>query len=230
MKSFRFLLGVAIASLSTPAHTADDDLYHFLQADRFEHALSEENFVWDVQGWVGDDYRKLWFKSEGSYEDGSTDEGEVQILYSRAWTPFFDWQVGVRHDFEPTPTRHHLVIGAQGLAPQWFEIDSALFLSDAGDLSARIEAEYDLLLTQRLVLQPRLEVEVAASAVPELGFGSGVTEAEFGLRLRYEWRRKVAPYIGVEWHRYFGETAEFVRDAGVDSEETRFIIGLRLWY
>ena len=230
MRAAALLVPAAVLAFSEITLAADDDIYHFLQADRFEYATSDQHLVWDAQGWLGDDYHKLWVKSEGDYEDASIGEGEVQLLYSRAWTAFFDWQFGLRHDFEPSPTRNHLVIGAQGLAPQWFEIDSALFLSDDGDLSARVEAEYDLLLTQRLVLQPRLEIEIAASSVPELGIGSGVTEAEIGLRLRYEWRRKVAPYIGIEWQRYFGGTADFAESAGFDREEVTFLVGLRLWY
>ena len=213
-----------------PAVAADDDTYTFLQADRFEYAESEDEFVWDLQGWVGDDYRKLWIKTEGKRESGSSKESEVQLLYSRAWSPFFDWQLGVRFDQAPSPDRSYLVLGTQGLAPQWFEIDTAIFLSDEGELSARLEAEYDLLLTQRLVLQPRLEVELAADDVPERGIGRGVTKTEFGIRLRYEWHRKFAPYLGVNWSRLSGDTADFARAAGEDAEDTSFIVGLRLWY
>ena len=212
------------------ANAADDDIYTFLQADRFEYAESPDAWVWDLQGWVGDDYRKLWFKTEGDYADGSADENEIQLLYSRAWTPFFDWQAGLRYDRDPTPSRAHLVLGLQGLAPQWFEIDAAVFLSEDGDLSARLEAEYDLLITQRLILQPRFEAELSASDLPGLGLGSGLNSTELGLRLRYELHRKFAPYLGVNWTRLYGETADFATDAGEDDDDISVLLGVRLWY
>jgi len=220
------VVAAAASTLSLPAVADHDDtVYAFLQADRFEYAESPDAYVWDLQGWLGDDYRKVWIKAEGEYENGgSAEENELQVLYSRAWTPFFDWQAGIRYDFDPTPSRAHLVLGLQGLAPQWFEIDTALFLSEDGDVSARFEAEYDLLLTQRLVLQPRLELELSAADVPEIGIGSGVTSSEFGLRLRYELHRKFAPYVGVNWIRFYGETAEYVKY----DDDLSVILGVRL--
>ena len=127
----------------------------FFLADRVEASSSDDDFLWDVQGWVGNDYHRLWLKSEGDrHETG------IQALYSRAVSPFFDLQLGFRHDFEPQPARSHVVIGVQGLAPHWFEIDAAAFISDEGVVSAKLEAEYDMRLTQRLILQPRVESEV----------------------------------------------------------------------
>jgi copper resistance protein B len=226
LKGSRFSYAVLGLIGANAALAADDDIYAFLQADRFEYAESPDAYIWDLQGWVGDDYRKFWFKSEGEYEDGSTAGNEIQLLYSRAWTPFFDWQLGLRYDVDPTPSRAHLVIGMQGLAPQWFEVDAAVFLSEDGDFSARLEAEYDLLLTQRLVLQPRLELELSASDLPELGIGSGITSSELGLRLRYEFHRKFAPYLGVNWTKLYGGTADYADD----DDDVSAIIGLRLWY
>ncbi|WP_374516184.1 copper resistance protein B, partial [Brevundimonas sp.] len=117
-----------------------------------------------------------------------------------------------------------------GLAPHWWEVDAAAFLSTEGDLTARVEAEYDQRLTQRLILQPRFEVDLSASDIPELGLGSGLTSVEAGLRLRYEFRREFAPYVGVEWSRALGDTADLVEAAGGDPEETRFVLGLRAWF
>ena len=228
MKPHRHALTAYALLCTTPALAADDDTFAFVQADRLEQLLEEDETVWDIQGWIGDDLHKLWVKAEGERED-STDESELQLLYSRAWTPFFDWQVGLRHDFQPE-SRIQLAVGLQGLAPQWFEIDSALFLSDEGDLSARVEVEYDLLLTQRLVLQPRLEVELSASDVPEIGIGSGLAQTELGLRLRYEWHRKFAPYLGLNWTRLYGNTADFAVAAGGDDSDVSALIGVRLWY
>lgn len=219
-------IGLALTVPQLAAQAADDDIYYFLQADRFEYGEKEDSFTWDAQGWVGDDYHKAWLKAEGESEDGDVGENEIQLLYSRAWTPFFDWQAGIRHDLDPEPSRNHLVLGVQGLAPQWFEVDAALFVSEDGDLSARVEVEYDLLLTQRLVLQPRLEAELSASTLPEFGIGSGVSSTELGLRLRYEWHRKFAPYIGINWTKFYGDTADFVGN----HDDVTALLGLRLWY
>lgn len=206
----------------------------FVLADRFEYQTNEGDglVLWDAQGWYGGDRDKLWVKSEGEYAfDADTfEEAEVQALWSRAIAPFFDVQAGIRHDFDPDPSRTYGVIGIQGLAPYQFEVDAAAFLSDKGDASARIEAEYELLLTQRLILQPRAEIELAAQDVPELGIGAGVTKGQAGLRLRYEIKREIAPYVGVAWKRSFGETANFARAAGENVESISFVVGIRLWY
>lgn len=225
----RFCL-VTLALLPLAALGDDDDIYTFIQADRLEYAESGEELVWDLQGWVGDDYRKLWAKSEGKHVDGRIEKAEIQLLYGRAWTAFFDWQAGIRHETDPGPSRNSLVLGIQGLAPQWFEIDAAMFLDDDGDLSARLEAEYDLLLTQRLVFQPRFEVEMAADGKPEAGTGSGLVSTELGVRIRYEFSRKFAPYVGVNWTKLYGETADIATAAGQTDSDTSGIIGVRLWY
>ncbi len=226
MRAGTILAALPILLMAHAAGAADDDLYSFVQADRLEYA---DALVWDLQGWIGDDYHKLWAKAEGEYDD-DVEENELQLLYSRAFSPFFDWQVGLRRDFRPTPSRTQLVLGIQGLAPQWFEIDAAAFVSEDGDVSARFEAEYDLLLTQRLVLQPRLEVEVAFSDVPELGTGSGLNSTDLGIRLRYEFSRKFAPYVGVSWIRLYGDTADLARVAGADDNEVSALVGIRAWF
>lgn len=208
--------------------------YLFLEAERLEFRTNEGDglFLWDAQGWYGGDINKLWVKAEGEYgfEVDAFEGAEVQALYSRAISAFFDLQAGIRHDFEPDPSRTHAVIGLQGLAPHWFEVDFAAFLSDEGDLTARLEAEYDILFTQRLILQPRAELALSAQDVPELGVGSGLSSAELGLRLRYEFTRKFAPYIGLSWERAVGDTADFTRLAGKPVDSLSFLFGLRLWY
>jgi copper resistance protein B len=196
--------------------------------DRLEAGFGDGDatYLWDAQGWTGGDINRFWWKSEG--EGGSTlEETEVQALYSRAIRPFWDLQAGVRQTIRPDlEDTTDLVLGVQGLAPHWFEIDAAAFLSTEGDLSARIEAEYDQRLTQRWILQPRAEVTVAASDVPEIEVGAGLSSLELGLRLRYEIRREFAPYAGVEWSRRFGET----RDLTGEAEDIRFVVGLRTWF
>lgn len=202
--------------------------------DRLEYQTNEGDglWLWDAQGWYGGDLHKLWIKTEGEYlaEGGELEEAELQALYSRAISPFFDLQLGYRIDLEPDPERHFAVLGVQGLAPQWFEIDAAAFVSDEGDVSARLEAEYDLLLTQRLILQPRAELNFAVQDVSSYGVGSGVSTVEAGLRLRYEIRRQFAPYVGISWRRKLGDTADFARETGEDVGVLSLVAGVRLWF
>jgi copper resistance protein B len=190
-----------------------------------------DGYAWDVQAWYGGDIHKIWLKSEGEGSFGERAEHvEVQALYSRALDPWFNLQAGVRHDFRPDPERTYAVLGLQGLAPYWFEVEGALFLSDKGDLSARFEAEYDQRLTQKLILQPNIEFDLAAQDVPELGIGSGLSSAELGLRLRYEFVPEFAPYVGVKYERAFGDTARFRRAAGEEAGGWSLLVGLRTWF
>lgn len=202
--------------------------------DRFEYQTNEGNpsFLWDVQGWVGGDINRLWVKTEGLYlgDEGQLEEGEVQALYSRAISPFFDLQAGLRQDFGPGPSRTYGVLGIQGLAPYWFEVEAAAFVSDKGDLTARIEAEYEFLLTQRLIFQPRIEVNISAQNIPELRIGRGLSSAQLEGRLRYEFRRTIAPYIGISWTRSVGRTAKFLRADGEGPASVSFVTGIRFWF
>lgn len=187
-------------------------------------------YLWDAQAFYGSDINRLVIKTEGEGEfGGAVEDAEIQALYSRAIGPFFDLQAGVRFDSEPD-TRGHLVLGVQGLAPYMFEVDAALFLSDRGDLTARIEAEYDQLITQRLIIQPRIEVEFAAQDIAERGIGRGITKIEPGVRMRFEFIREFAPYIGIEYEAKLGETAELSRSAGEDPDGIKLIVGLRAWF
>lgn len=201
--------------------------------DQFEARIQggRDGYAWEGEGWYGGDYNRLWIKSEGEGEfGGPLETAEVQALYSRAIGPWFNLQAGVRYDIRPQPDRAHLVLGLQGLAPYWFEVDGAAFLSEKGDLTARVEAEYDQRITNRLILQPRVEFDLAAQDVPELGVGSGLSSAEAGVRLRYEIKREFAPYIGVEYERRFGDTARFARSAGEKVAGWAFLVGLRSWF
>ncbi len=236
------------AALTGPAHAADRYFDPAAMAEARDAMLAENGdvrttgvvidrleagfgdgqttYLWDAQGWTGGDLNRFWWKSEG--EGGSKlEEAEVQALYSRAIRPFWDLQAGVRQTFRPDlKDTTDLVLGVQGLAPHWFEIDAAAFLSTGGDLSARIEAEYDQRFTRRWILQPRAEVTLAASDVPEIEVGSGLSSLELGLRLRYEITREFAPYAGVEWTRRFGDT----RDLTGEADEVRFVLGLKAWF
>lgn len=200
--------------------------------DRLE-AWSDDNaegWLWDVGGWHGGDINRFWWKSEGGGDFNGSTSGEVQALYSRAIRPFWDIQAGVRQDFGSGPDSTHLVLGIQGLAPYWFEVDAAAFVSTKGDLTARIEAEYDQRITQRLILQPRFEIEASASDIPERGLASGFTHVEAGFRLRYEFAREFAPYVGVEYGRDLGGTADLSHARGEDPGAFRWIVGLRAWF
>ncbi|MFK7840998.1 MAG: copper resistance protein B [Sphingorhabdus sp.] len=204
----------------------------WIQGDRLEYRARQGSggYLWDLQGFYGGDLDKFWFKSEGEGSFGEAiEDAEIQALYSRAIAPFFDLQAGIRQDLTG-PSRTHAVVGLQGHAPYMLEIDAAAFLSNKGDLTARIEAEYDQRLTQRLILQPRLEASLSAQDMPELGVGSGIDHIEVGLRLRYEIAREFAPYVGVEQEWKLGGSRNFARLAGEDPSVTNYVIGLRFWF
>lgn len=222
-----------------PEPVNDARIHNFLQIDRLEYQEATDEsavFLWDTQGWVGGDYNRLWVKFEGedSVSGESGGEAEVQALYSRFIAPFWDLQVGARFDQEygpgPDPSRAFGVIGVQGLAPYWFEVETALYVSEDGDVSADLEAEYELLFTQRLVLQPRFKTNIAAQKVEEFGIGSGFTDVELGLRLRYEIKREFAPYVGVSWKSKLGNTADIARAEGEDVDDFAVVAGLRVWF
>ncbi len=204
----------------------------WVMADRAEYRVRDgkNGYLWDGQGYYGGDIDKFWFKTEGEGNFGEKIESaEVQALWSHAIAPFFDLQAGVRQDFAPRD-RTYAVVGIQGLAPYLFEIDAAAFLSDRGDVTARIEAEYDQRINQRLIFQPRAELNLAAQDVPELGIGAGIDTAELGIRLRYEFVREFAPYVGVEQEWKIGQSARYARVAGEDSSVTNYVIGIRFWF
>lgn len=197
---------------------------------RFPTDGGSTGYVWDVQGWYGGDINRFVIKSEGEGAFGEgLEDAEIQALFSRAIGPFFDLQAGVRFDPEPTSTGH-LVVGVQGLAPYMFHVDGAVFLSDQGDLTARVKAEYDQKITQQLILQPRIEVEFSAQTVLERDIGAGITKIEPGLRLRYEIKREFAPYVGVEYEAKLGETADLARANGEDPDGLKLLVGLRAWF
>jgi len=204
-----------------------------VRIDRLEAQTGKgpDSWLWEADLSYGGDRDKLWLKSEGHAAFGQPVSAEVQALWSRAIGPWFDLQAGVRQDLRPAgPDRTHAVLGVQGLAPYFFEVDGAMFLSTKGELTGRIEAEYDQRITQRLILQPRVEANFSAQAIPELGLGAGVTSLQAGARLRYEIRREFAPYIGVEWQRDLGRTARLTRAAGDDASRVLLVAGIRAWF
>jgi len=212
--------------------------FNYVLIDRLEFSSgdSADALSLDAEGWYGGDKNKFWWKAEGTSQlsGGNEGEGEVQALYSRLLAPFWNLQTGLRYDRSwgtgPDRDRTFAVFGFEGLAPYWFELEPTLFLSKHGDISARLAATYDVLLTQRLILQPRLDLNAALQDAPEFGVGSGLNNVELGLRLRYEIRREFAPYIGITWKRQTGQTAGLTRAAGDPVDDFRFVLGLRLWW
>ncbi len=228
------LLVLAVVLLPGQAFSAaiDDPLLTMFQVDQLEKrdASGANPLVWEVQGWIGYDLNKLVLKSEGERASGTTESAELQLLYSRAITPYWDIQAGVRHDFFPKPTQTWAVIGVQGIAPYFFETDASLFIGESWQAGLRLEAEYELMLTQRWVLSPDVEFNLYGKNDVERGIGSGLANLEVGLRLRYEVRREFAPYIGINWERQLGKTADFARKDGEDVNDTQFVVGVRAWF
>lgn len=208
--------------------------FFYVEGERLEYQSNEGDpvFLWDAQGWFGGDRNRLWLKSEGEYsfDADEFEEAEIQALWSHAISRYFDLQAGIRHDFAPGDARTFAVAGVQGLLPYLFEIDAAVFVSDDGDVEARIETEYELLITQRLILQPRTELSFAAQNIPDYGVGAGLSNVEVGTRLRYEIARQFAPYVGVSWARSVGNAADFARADGDDPGSISFVAGVRTWF
>ncbi len=210
----------------------DDPLLTMLLIDQLEIRAGDGSspLVWDAEGWIGKDLNKLWIKTEGDYRDGQAEEVELQALYSHAVAPYWDLQVGWRGDLNPSPERNWLAVGMKGLAPYFFDVDAALFIGDSGRTAARLKAEYELMLTQKLILVPRIELNLYGKDDPATGTGSGLADLEAGLRLRYEIRREFAPYIGINWNHLYGRTADYARDEGEDTDDFRFVFGIRAWF
>ncbi len=186
---------------------------------------------WEAQGWYGGDTEKIWFNTEGEKVAGEgVGEAEFQLLYSRMGSEFWDLQAGLRHDIRPHPQTTYGVLGVKGVAPYFFEVNAQAFISEDGDVSARLKAEYELLITQKLILQPALEVNASAQRVRELENGRGLTDLTLGLRLRYEIVKEFAPYLGINWDRKLGGTASLARAHGEDPDSLSLVTGLRFWF
>lgn len=222
------LIGLIILS-ALPAKAAlsmdEHQIFSHLKANRLEYESNGklQLFKWDVQHWVGTDTHKLWLKTEGDYagDQGIFGRADLQLLYSRNISTFWDLQIGARKAFEPERT-FDAVIGFQGLAPYFFEVDGALFITNNGKVLGRLDLEYEALITQRLIFQPRIEINVSASDINNRGVKAGIAEFEVGARLRYEIEREFAPYLGFD---YVEEESLLEHQHGV-----RFVVGMRLWY
>ncbi len=209
----------------------DDAPFGMLLFDRLEwRDLDDVDAqAWEFTAWYGNDYDKLWLKTEGERVE-SQEEGHIKLAWDRIFARWWSVQSGVRHDFREGPSRNWLDFGVRGLAPYFFEIDAAISFGDQGRTAARFSGEYEMLITQRLILQPELELNWYGKDDPQNGVGSGLADLELGVRLRYELLREFAPYVGVLWERKFGRTADLALHHGEDDSEVVFVAGVRAWF
>lgn len=207
-------------------------VYSKVQFDLAEYAIrnGEDGYRWEGEAWIGD-LTRVVLKSEGEGDfGGELERAEVQLLYSKALDPWWNLQFGVRQEIRPRPMRTHAAVAIEGLAPYFFHVTAAGFLSHRGEVTGRIEASYDQRITQRLILQPRGELNLSAQDIPVLRTGAGLTEAELGFRLRYELKKEFASYVGVAWTWLSGKTADFARTDGRDTRSRSIVAGVRAWF
>jgi copper resistance protein B len=198
-----------------------------LEASRVD---GETDVPYDLEAWFGRTYDRAVLKSEGDIESGDIAEARTELLWGHATAPYWDTQVGIRYDTGAGPNRTWLAAGIEGLAPYWFDLEITGYVGEASRTALRVDASYEMLITQRLILEPRLEANFYGKDDLERGLGSGLSDVTVALRLRYEVRRELAPYIGVEWANQYGGTEDLTRTAGRDPRETRIMMGLRFWF
>ena len=215
-----------------PPRMGDEHNLASLLVDRLEwaHTPDNDSTAYDLQAWYGRDYDRAVLKAEGDVDHGEVQDSRTELLWGHAVAAFWDSQLGIRYDGGADPGRGWLAFGVQGLSPYWFEVDAAAYVSDAGHSALRLSAEYELLLSQRCVLQPRLEANFYGKEDTKRALGSGMSDLAAGLRLRYEIRRELAPYLGIEWASKYGGTGNYARAAGGATEETRLVAGMRFWF
>ena len=222
----------AAAFPDVEGHTVHDRAIHsYVLFDQLEWQPGDGGGVhWDTKGWIGRDINRFWFRTEGAGDDGGLEEAEAHFLYGRAIARWWDLVAGIRQEFEPGEARTWAAIGIQGLAPYWFEVEATAHVGASGRTHVRVETEYELLLTNRLVLQPLVEMDLYGKSDPDRGVGAGLSSVDAGLRLRYEVRREVAPYVGIVWSRRFFRTAELAEARGDDTSGVRLALGARVWF
>ncbi|HEY9277464.1 MAG TPA: copper resistance protein B [Methylotenera sp.] len=223
----------AAANFDAPGHELHDSAINYMflvEQLEWQDADDGSALSWDATGWIGGDIDRLWLRSEGERINGVTEDAEIQALWGHAIGPWWDVVGGVRQDFKPGAPQTWAAFGVQGLALYNFETEATAFIGEQGQTSARLAGDYDILLTNRLVLQPTAELNFFGKSDPERGIGSGLSDSEIGLRLRYELRREIAPYIGVTWNRTYGKTADYARDEGEDRSDARLVLGVRMWF
>jgi copper resistance protein B len=212
-------------------HTVHDQAIHyFVLFDELELGTGAGGARWENTGWIGGDLSRVWLRTKGKGADGRLAEAQAEVLYGRPIARWWDVVAGVRQDVRPGPARTWLAVGLQGLAPYWFEIEATAYVGGDGRTAMHLETEYELQLTNRLIAQPNVGVEVYGRSDPERGIGRGLSAAEAGLRLRYEIRREIAPYVGLAWSRKLFGTADLAEAAGEPVRGTRLVAGVRVWF
>lgn len=219
-----------LEGMDMSAHMDDNPLIAVLRGDELERG-DNDTFGWDLRAGIGYNFDKFWLRSEGERSHGSTEHAMTELLWSHATGPWWDRTLGIRHDSGGDgPSRDWLAVGVQGLAPYKFELEATGYVGESGRLAARLEGEYEVLLTNRLILQPKLEANLYSRDDRDNRIGKGLSDVEFGLRLRYEFSPRFAPYIGYAWTRRFGETADLVEADGDDASEHGWVAGIRFWF
>ena len=221
------------AAAKPPAHdhpVHDSGIQSFTLFDRLETSNAGDSLAWNGRAWIGGDINRLWLRSEGLRVDGRTESADLEVLAGHSVAPWWDVVAGIRHDFRPGSAQDFAAVGVQGLAPYKIAVDATAYVGQGGQTAARLEAEYEGLLTNRLILQPQVELNLYGQDDPGRGIGSGLSTVDAGLRLRYEITRQFAPYIGVVHERAFGATARLRHDNGGDSRDTRIVAGVRFWF
>ncbi|TCK18024.1 copper resistance protein B [Thiogranum longum] len=211
---------------------ADEKNFYLVLMDRLETVRTSDitSGFYDLQAWYGRDYDRAVLKAEGTVDSNRLEDASTELLWGHAVATYWDTQLGIRYDSGDGTDRRWLAFGVQGLAPYWFEVDATAYVGEGGRTAANLETTYDLLLTQKLILQPRIEADWYGKRDTRRGLGSGVSEVKAGLRLRYEVRRELAPYVGLEWARKYGDTKDFSQSAGQEASEARLVAGLRFWF
>lgn len=222
----------AAVPVSAMHASGDNSIHTYSLVNRLEawNADPGTGIAWEAEGWVGQDINRLWWRTDGELVDGETEAANLEALYGHSFSPWWDWVVGARQDFKPGDPKTFAAFGVQGLAPQWFDLKLTGYVGGDGQTAARFEAEYELLLTNRLILQPLLDTQFFGKSDADRGIGSGLSTAEAGLRLRYEIHRQFAPYLGIVHEHSFGKTADLRRQAGESVSDTRLVGGLRIWF
>lgn len=210
---------------------ADEHPFYALLGDRLEYNEQANAGVFNLQAWYGTTFDRLVIKTEGDFSEGSIEENQTDILWGHAVSAYWDTQAGVRLDYNKEgENRQWLAFGLQGLAPYWFELDMTAYVGERGNTAFTLEAEYELLLTQKLIIQPRAEITLYGKNDKQNELGSGLSSSAIGFRVRYEFTRQFAPYIGVEWSNKFGNTADYATSSGQSSNNTAFVAGIKFWF
>lgn len=224
-------MGGPSAAAPFGAPVDDEHVFYHLLFDQLEGRFGRDSgFRWEGEGWAGTDTNRIVLKTEGTVSKGVMEDGDQELLYARPISTYFNLQGGLRYDLDSAPGRGWAAFGIDGLAPLFFHVSATGYVSDRGHLAAKLEGNYDLLLTQTLILQPQVEMNFYSKDDPARMIGTGLSDLDTGLRLRYEITRKLAPYIGVTYENRFGDTARFARLAGESTSDLRFSAGIRIWF